>query len=162
MKMNKILDKIFQSKDRKRYLALCFFCGIMLMLIPTNSPQSDRSQTEKCDVFSIENEETRLEGILSSIKGVGKCKVLLSVHDSTQKILAENEGDTVVISNGGSQSIVTIQEVFPRFQGAVVVADGNLDAHIRYDILSAVMSYTGLESNKITICPMKESIGGAK
>ena len=108
-------------------------------------------------LMALYKEEQRLEEILSAINGVGKCRVLLSVHNGGELILAEDEGETVVLSNGGTQSTVTVQTQYPAFQGAVVVAGGCENTSVRYDILSSVMAYTGLSVDRITICPMKNS-----
>ena len=144
--------------DKKRVLYLTVFlcCGILLMLLPKGSEEDLLTQTVKsASEFSIEKEEQRLEEILSSINGVGKCKVLLSVHNGEELVLAEDEGETVVLSESGKQSTVTVQTRYPAFQGAVIVSGGCDDPSVRYDILSSVMAYTGLEVDRITICPIK-------
>lgn len=158
MKLQNQISQWLNDKKKVKYLVLFFLCGVMLMLLPDagNAASADGVQAEADTVFSVENEEARLEKVLGSIQGVGKCKVLLSVRTGTETILAEDEGETVVVSKNGSQSTVTVQTKYPDFQGAVIVASGCGDANVRYDILSAVMAYTGLGADKITICPIEE------
>lgn len=128
------------------------------MVFPTQNKENVKNN--KLDVsvinYSVEKEEQRLEDILSAINGVGKCEVLLSVHNGEEIILAENDGETVILSDSGKQSTVTVQTRYPMIQGAIIVAGGCDNASVRYDILSSVMSYTGLTVDRITICPIKQ------
>lgn len=156
MKLQEILSKLSTHKKSKQYLAMFLFCGILLMLLPTSNESTVTEQEDSGFVFSLEREEQRLENVLSSIRGVERCKVLLSVSTGTESVLAEDEGKTIVISNGNHEETVTVLERYPLYQGAVVVMGGYSDANIRFDVLSAVMSYTGLGTDKITICPMEE------
>lgn len=158
MKAQEILNRIFSNQKRSKYLILFLFCGMILMLLPnTNaSARKETITTEKIESFSLEKEEERLEEILSSIDGVGKCKVLLSVHTGSESILAQDNGETVIVSNGSAESTVTVQTHYPVIQGAIIVSGGCDDPHVRYDILSSVMSYTGLGTDKISICPIEE------
>ena len=159
--MNKIQWSKYLKHDKKRiiYIVLFLCCGVLLMLLPTEAKTGNASPQENSFVtdYSVEKEEQRLEEILSAINGVGKCRVLLSVHNGGELILAEDEGETVVLSNGGTQSTVTVQTQYPAFQGAVIVAGGCENSSVRYDILASVMAYTGLSVDRITICPMKNS-----
>lgn len=144
--------------EKYGYLILFLLLGVLLMVLPKNSVQdlSTDIKSEEAFDYSIVNEEKRLEDILSQINGVGKCKVLLSVHTGAERVLAEDEGETVIVSEGNKQEAVTVQTRYPTFQGAVIVCGGSADTNIRYDILSSVMAYTGLTVDRITICPIKE------
>lgn len=156
MKLQNVISKILSYKKSKQYLIVFLFCGILLMLLPTSDDYDVVQQNEFVNEFSLEKEEQRLENILSSIRGVNRCHVLLSVSTGTESVLAEDEGKTIVINNGNHEETVTVLERYPLYQGAVVVMGGYSDANIRFDVLSAVMSYTGLGTDKITICPIEE------
>lgn len=157
MKVPEKLNQWLNDKQKQKYLFAAFVCGLCLMLLPTAQAEEQTVTDATGDVsYSVETEEERLEKVLSSIRGAGKCKVLLSVRSGAQLILAEDEGETVVISNSGRQSTVTVQKRYPDYMGAVIVAEGGGNATVRYDILSAVMSYTGLGADKITICSLEE------
>jgi len=156
MNMNDIADKIFKNQKNKKYIMFALLCGVLLMLMPTCANKTECDQPRDIEEFSVHDEEERLKEVLSSIQGVGKCEVLLSVHTGTETVFAENEGETVIISNGSSETPVTVMKRFPEYQGAVIVIGGYSDANVRFDILSAVMSYTGLGTDRITICPLEE------
>ena len=91
--------------------------------------------------------------VLSGIRGAGDCSVLLAV-DATEKTELARDGENTVVLSGGSgrESTVTVQSEYPTYLGAVVVCTGAGDVRVRYDVLNAVMSYTGLTSDEISIC----------
>ena len=152
MKLQAIIDKF----NNKRYVSIIILVGILLMTLPRDVRTEDVTESiNGSEIFSLEKEEERLEHILSSIDGVGECRVLLSIQNGSESVLAERDGDTIVISNGGKQSTVTVQTKYPQFKGAVVVCGGTDKASVRHDILASVKAYTGLEVDRITICPIK-------
>ena len=158
MNIPKIFNTQKGNSKKFQYLLFLFAFGILLMLYPTfqNTDQSPQAQPEEHADFSIEKEEARLSEILSAIDGVGTCKVLLSVHSGAETVLAEDDGETVVISSSGKQATVPVQTKYPEFHGAIIVSGGCDNANVRYDILSSVMAYTGLGVDRITICPIQE------
>ena len=157
MKIRELFSAVKNNGRNLKNVPIILMLGILLMTFPDSigSDRSNEDNMEQLQSFSLENEEKRLEGILSSIEGVGKCKVLLSIQNGSESVLAERDGETVVLSNGGKQSIVTVQTKYPEFKGAVVVCGGTSSAAVRHDILASVKAYTGLEVDKITICPIK-------
>ena len=159
MKQLQLTD--LSRKQLKTYsaLALIFLIGCCFMLLPS---AGDTEQAEKLSyadpyTFSIENEEKRLESLLSRIDGVGECRVLLSVHGGSESVLAEDNGETVILKEGSSESIVTVQTIHPAYQGAVIVTGGWSSASVRHNVLASVSAYTGLSADKIAICPIVES-----
>ena len=68
----------------------------------------------------------------------------------------QRETQTVVVSAGsGTQETVLVQQVYPRFQGALVVATGGGDPEVRLKLTEAVAALTGLGADKISICKGK-------
>lgn len=157
MKLQARISEIISDKQNYKYILALLFIGICLMLLPTGTTNEDKTNNSQSETLSynIEAEEKRLEKMISSIQGAGKCKVLLSVQTGVETVLAKDEDQTLVLSKGGSQSTVTVQQRNPEIQGAVIVVEGCSDATVRYDILSAVKAYTGLGADKITICPIE-------
>ena len=111
--------------------------------------------------------------MLSECEGVGRCKVMLSVSSGPESVFAkearesrrEDEGaresdiDTKpsIISGGsGGETPVLIKEMYPEFQGAVVICDGAGSAALRGKVVEAVSVLTGLRSDRISVIKMKE------
>ena len=102
--------------------------------------------------------------ILSHIAGVGKIRVMLTLKSGTQLQLAEDvsradkESDTkydseiVTINRGsGNQEVVVTDQIYPTFQGAVIVCEGAEQSSVRLAITEAVAALTGLSTDKISI-----------
>ena len=163
--INEQLMRIANGAAKYKYVWIVLLFGVALMLLPTNgeaetpdeSPEVTAAEAPVSDGFSVESEEKRLAETLSSIKGAGKCTVLLSVASTEETELAKDDGQTVILSGGsGKEDTVTVKTLYPVYQGAVIVCAGGDSPTVKYDILSAVMTYTGLSSDKISICAMYE------
>ena len=150
-----------------KYVILMIGIGVLLLLIPTSSSkESDsmgRSNVE--EDFSVEALEEQLEHILSRIEGAGQVSVMLTVERGMKRIYAQDgqveqknesirkESETVVISKGtGTQETVLVQQIYPQFQGALVVAEGGGDPSVRLNLTEAVAALTGLGADKISVC----------
>ena len=157
MNIKEQVSRFIRDKGKRIYLLIILLCGVVLLTFPSQTADTQKTETTAAEVdYLVEVEEKRLESVLTMIRGAGKCRVLLSVRSGAELVLAEDEGETVVLSRGGTQSTVTVQKRYPDYVGAVVVTEGAGNAAARYDILSAVMSYTGLGADKITICSLEE------
>ena len=51
----------------------------------------------------------------------------------------------------GSQETVTVQEIYPRYQGALLVCAGGDDPTVRLQLTEAMSALTGLGADKISI-----------
>lgn len=162
--MNERLKGLTRSAVKYKYVWLVLLFGMTLMLLPTKqtepsvtAPQVQTVQTSEKQGFDVTREEKRLSEVLSAIRGAGECRVLLSVEGTEETELAKNGEETLVLSGGsGGEKTVTLRCVYPVYQGAVVVSSGAGDPVIKYDLLNAVMTYTGLRSDQISICAMYE------
>lgn len=159
--MNESLSKLTAGLVKYKYALLVLVFGLGLMLLPTGSkaeaeqPQTPAVQTPPpvMQGFDLSNEERRLSETLSAIKGAGTCRVLLSVGATEETELAEAGEAPLVLSGGsGGERTVTVRSVYPVYQGAVIVSTGASDPVVKYELLNAVMTYTGLRSDQITIC----------
>lgn len=161
--------QIWKSLGRYRYVLLVLLAGAILLLLP-DTKQSEQTQTAAAaeEDFSVEALEQKLEYTLSQIEGAGQVSVMLTVQSGMKRVLAQDksaqqDGDrlqqetqTVVISSGsGTQETVLIQQVYPRFQGALVVAEGGGDPAVKLKLTEAVAAVTGIGTDKISICKGK-------
>lgn len=150
-------------------MLLVLLAGAILLLLP-DTKQSEQTQTAAAaeEDFSVEALEQKLEYTLSQIEGAGQVSVMLTVQSGMKRVLAQDksaqqdgerlqqETQTVVISSGsGTQETVLIQQVYPRFQGALVVAEGGGDPAVKLKLTEAVAAVTGIGTDKISICKGK-------
>ena len=153
-----------------RYGILVLAIGLLLILLPTSgseeSANTDTADTE--EYFSVEVMEEKLEEILSQIEGAGRIDVMLTVESGMKHIFAQDgrverdsnqlleERETVVVSSGsGTQETVLVQQIYPQFQGALVVSEGGGDPSVRLSLTEAVAALTGLGADKISVCKGK-------
>ena len=151
------------SFGKYRLVWLVIGLGLVLLLLPFGgeNEQSETGPDRESSDFDLAETEKRLADALSRIDGAGDVTVLLTVQNGPRRVLAEDVdrdgGDqrstqTVVLSKGsGQQETVTVQEVFPRYQGALLVCEGGDDPVVRLRLTEAVSALTGLGADKISI-----------
>lgn len=167
-----VLEKCLQVVERYKFVFLVMLVGLVLLTLPDWSTetiaQEEGSATGTEVLFDLEETEQKLAYTLSQIEGVGEVSVMLTVKSGTQQILAqdttyaqgeqsrEESQSTLVISTGsGIEETVAIQQIYPQFQGALVVCEGANQSSIRLALIEAVSALTGLGSDKISICKGK-------
>lgn len=158
-------EKAEQLWKKYRLVLLSVLAGLLLMLFPLDT---DHEKTEEVlqerETFSLEETERRMEEILGRIEGTGKLQLMLTLKSGSQLQLAEDtdrsvDGDelqtkqeTVTLNRGsGYQDVVVTQQVYPSYQGALVVCQGADRAAVRLAVTEAVSALTGLSSDKITV-----------
>lgn len=161
--MGQLAQRVKASMERYRLVWLVILAGLLLLLLPTGGKEGAPEETEPAQsAFDLAATEARLSQALSKIHGAGEVTVVLTVANSPRQILAEDvdrdAGDsrektqTVVLSKGsGSQETVTVQEVYPRYQGALLVCAGGDDPEVRLQLTQAMSALTGLGADKISI-----------
>lgn len=123
--------------------------------------------------------ESKLENILSKIKGVGEIKVAVMYsktseivpmynEDSSEKLTEETDSnggnrrveettvkkDIIYEENSGVKSPITQSIISPTIEGAIITAKGAGDAQIKANIIQAVEAATGLSTHRIQVFEM--------
>ena len=127
---------------------------------------------------SQESLESRLEDILSTVRGAGKVRVLVTYATAGERVAAtvstldesvsETSGGTTAtrseqsremrqpatISTEGGQSPIILVEREPEIQGVIVVAEGAADPAVRLNLQRAVQAVTGVSLSCIEVFEM--------
>ena len=149
-----------ESLGRYRLVWIVLLAGVVLLLLPSGENKAETAALPETTSFDLEETERRLAETLSKIDGAGEVTVMLTVRDGPRKVLAQNRQDgenderaeTVILSRGsGTQETVTVQEVYPGYQGALLVCAGGDDPQVRLELTRAVSALTGLGADKISI-----------
>lgn len=163
---------------RYKYVGLVLLAGLILLLWPSGKqePEPEAQPPSPAQVgiqeedFSVAAMEEKLAETLSKIQGAGDVSVMLTVQGGSRRVLAQNskesrepggayerQEETVVTSGGtgNAEGPILLQQLYPRFQGAVVVCQGGGDASVRLKLMEAVSALTGLGTDKIAICKGK-------
>lgn len=160
--------------DKYKYPILVCLVGLVLLLWPKNvdAPAKKESVVDTNGTDRVEVLEHQMEDLFSSISGVGKVKVLLTVKSGTETVYAydtdqsiskrENEQsqniktELVTVGGGSGEKPVITQTLMPRFLGAVVVCEGAENARVCLQLTEAVRSLTGITSDNIVISKMQK------
>lgn len=202
-KLEKIKEKLQKKEEgnnKKTIENLAVFAIILIITIvainyiwsgdskkeQNNSETNKRLATEEKNTqqentgTENSNIESKLENILSNIKGVGKTKVLLTYSQTSQIIPMYDEdskeskteetdsgGGTRIVNessskkdiiyeeNNGTKTPITQSIINPKIEGAIVTAQGANDANVKTSIIQAVEAVTGLATYKIQVFEMK-------
>ena len=163
-----ILEKLLALLQKYKLVLLVLAAGLVLMLWPQGGqtqPAAARGGAEGGAAFDLEALESRMEKVLSKIDGAGGVSLVLTVKSGTEQVYAtdvdysedgerrEESATTVLVSTGsGTEEVAVVRQIYPTFQGALVVCDGGNDPTVRLLITQAVAALTGLRSDKITVC----------
>lgn len=122
--------------------------------------------------------ESRLEDILSTVRGAGRVRVLITYSTAGERVAAtvsttdesvsETSGGTTAtrseqsremkqpatISTEGGQSPIILVEKEPEIRGVIVVAEGAADPAVRLSLQRAVQAVTGAALSCIEVFEM--------
>ena len=186
-----------EGNNKKKIENLAVFVIILIItVVMINYIWNGNSKTNKENIISTKvlasenNEditnyeeidvESKLENILSKIKGVGSVKVLLTYsqtsvivpmysEDISQTTTEEtdsgggkrtvnektNKKDVVYEENSGSKIPVIQSTIKPTIEGAIITAKGAENSQIKASIIQAVEAATGLGAHKIQVFEME-------
>ena len=195
MKWEQISKKL-QTLGKDRF-ALLFLAGLMLVIIAMpmgekkSANEKEEGGTEKVvspearmeiasDTQDVEAYRMRLcaqlEDFLMQMEGVGKTKVYITIHSTSELIvernspyskrteeetmqestrrIAETENDSEVVlmeQEDGSKAPIVVKEIAPVVNGVVVAAQGGGNETIKKEITALVMALFGIEEHKIKV-----------
>ena len=161
------VQKALKGIKKYKYILLTALLGVLLLLLPqegkTSKPASDTpSAAENFDREALQKE---METILSSLDGVGRLSLMLTVEGGGVYELAQDESaslkscgeevdertkktETVVLGSGAGAEVVVTHS---RFVGALIVCEGGDRADVQLNVTQAVSALTGLSSDRITV-----------
>lgn len=185
--INKIIEyfKHMNNKDIMRNLFVVLIIGIILFILAdifiNNSNTRNITTDSESKVENINYNysdystllESKLENVLSQLKGVGKVKVMITLEDTTEIIPAfnttkNNENTKEIDSQGGTREIVredmtmqmvtneegepiVLKEIKPTIKGVIVIADGAENLEVKEMLYEAVKTVLGIPGNRVEI-----------
>lgn len=176
--LNKLFIKIKQDKKLALILILAA-AGSLLLVISELIPDAKNAKKEMIsgenDVYLTEYRtalEDSLERMISEIAGAGKCRVMITLDCSVEKVYAQNisfesdlyEGknkqsdikEYVILKSGTSaEGGLLVSVIEPRVRGVAVVCEGGDSYLIKTAITDAVTSLFSIGGNKVSVAKMK-------
>ena len=145
--------------------------GAVLMLLPTGGKAQTSGDSSELpgETYSLEETEQRMAEVLGTIDGVGRVRIMLTLRAGSSLRLAEDsslsdstggqtkqEKQVLTVNRGsGRQEVVVTQQLYPTYQGAVVVCEGAGSSSVRLAVVNAVSVLTGLSSDRISVVKWK-------
>lgn len=169
--LKNFLAKIKKIKHIEIYIAIglaVLLAVIYFSFLPTKD-KGDKTQSSQIDItsenISSSSEytayiENKLENVITSVKGVGDAKVIVTLEKGFEYIYATEE-ETKTSSNGTTITTVSIvmvdgqpiikEEIYPVVKGIVVVASGVEDVAVRMNVLSLIQTIVDVDNSQINI-----------
>lgn len=164
------LEKWTGLLKKYRLAALVVLLGVVLMLLPTGGKAQTSGDSSELpgETYSLEETEQRMAEVLGTIDGVGRVRIMLTLRAGSSLRLAEDsslsdstggqtkqEKQVLTVNRGsGRQEVVVTQQLYPTYQGAVVVCEG-AGSSVRLAVVNAVSVLTGLSSDRISVVKWK-------
>ncbi len=138
---------------------------------PEDVKNQNMAEGDANDSRYAENMAVQLEEILSSVKGAGKVKVLMTFESADEKVLASNrkndletevaEGgssnkssdseDVLLFGSGGDEKPFVLKEKLPVPTGVLVTATGAGSESVRLEIYESVKALYGISGHRIKV-----------
>ena len=165
--------KLFSGKNLK-IIILCIIFVVALILFLKMSGTKSTTKTTMTSSIQYQTSldyskqlETKLESVLSQIKGAGNVKVMITLDgspelvyamDSNEKVSNNTGGSTttssstpILVQTNGTTSPLILTEVLPKVKGVIVVSSGANDISIKLDILNSVSTLLDISTDKINV-----------
>ena len=165
------LEKWTGLLKKYRLAALVVLLGVVLMLLPTGGKAQTSGDSSELpgETYLLEETEQRMAEVLGTIDGVGRVRIMLTLRAGSSLRLAEDsslsdstggqtkqEKQVLTVNRGsGRQEVVVTQQLYPTYQGAVVVCEGAGSSSVRLAVVNAVSVLTGLSSDRISVVKWK-------
>ncbi|MBQ7688358.1 MAG: hypothetical protein IJT27_03975 [Clostridia bacterium] len=165
-KLHTLLKKL--RKDKKIMLpALAGVAGLLLLL--ASGAQTSEKTLAADDYFALRTRteealEKKAEKLLSTVAGVGKVRVVVTLESLEETVYAkdgETRGDSesdqhVVLKQSGSEYGLSERVVMPTVRGVAVSCEGAASAAIRQEVCSLLCAAFGVSANRVYISRMAE------
>lgn len=166
---------IFQKKDsRNKILIVAAVLGVVLILLSEldfSTPKAEESvQTgDYAQYVSTLNDE--LTNVISSIDGVGDCKVMITLKNTKENVYAENSetsssdssnsenNEYVIYNSENGDSPLLLKEEMPQVAGVAVVCSGGDSEAVRERIIDCVCALFDISSSHVSVSKLNTKGG---
>ena len=174
---SKIVEKVknklkLKFSNKGNILVLVGFIGIFLILmseLPLNkSDNLDKKDNDKSNTTYVEEIEKKTSQIVSSINGVGRCKVMITVMQTNESVYAKNvdennqhgyysqNNEYVLYKDENGETPMLIKENYPKITGVAIVCDGADKIEVKKQIIDVITSLFDISSSHISVSKIKQ------
>ncbi len=140
---------------------IVFFSG-------SKTKETDHSE-QSIEIQSyIEELEKKLEKQISSLSSVESCDIMLTVSQIKENEFLENskesanetqysrEKEYLIVSENGNDTVIIKSKSLPKISGVMVIYKGKSDVETTNQIIQAVSTVLGIQSNRVCVIANKE------
>lgn len=181
-KFKNIISKMSSEDKYKNIIIISGVVGILLIFM-SNFPRQENAQeiistnSENTSEQYIDRLEKNLETIVSSIKGAGNAKVLVTLESTTETVYATEEkknkeasedksnGETTrrkesddcerkyitVKDSNGTEKALAVTEIQPKIKGVIVVCAGGDDTLVQQRVTNAITTALNITSKHVCV-----------
>ncbi|MCM1285649.1 MAG: hypothetical protein NC213_02525 [Acetobacter sp.] len=166
------MSNFFASENKKVKIIMTIGAVGMILILISSFSGNENKKTEEVNNSLNYSEytvqlEKKLTDIISNISGVGQCKVMITLENSSENVYAtdsefKNNDDTVnqkdeyvIYDSKNGETPVLIKEYFPQVMGVTVVCSGGDNIEIREKIIDAVTALFNISANRVSVSKIK-------
>lgn len=166
--MKEKFKELLKSKPiRTKMLVAAGIIGIILILLSEVSfggASSEKTEVTSNDYASYVNDlNSELTEIISCIDGVGECRVMITLKNTTESVYAQNtenstnngsysqNNEYVIYDSENGDKPILLKENFPEIEGVAIVCTGGDDVAVREKVIKCVSALFNLSSNRISV-----------
>lgn len=168
--MNKLKDKFsgfVNSKNKNKIIIAVGFVGILLILLSEinfGSGENKDNKNPDMDYSSYVNSlNAELTELLSSIDGVGDCRVMITLRNTSESVYAKNSDSSssdnsksssdeyVIYDSENGDSPILLKENFPDIEGVAIVCSGGDNIAVKEKVIKCVSALFNISSNRISV-----------
>lgn len=176
--------KLVQGDGKIKLIVLLGICGIVLILLSEIGPKADAKQAQPSnEVFTNESYAAALEDkiytLVTSIEGVGKAKVMVTLESGIEYVYASaekkntdvtqdfsddgvtklhekdnSESSFILVDGGNGKEALVKTQIEPKVKGVVVVCEGAEHPAVQERVIEAVKTALDLSSTQVCITKM--------
>ena len=155
-------------KDKKTALYLAAgLLGALLLLFSGNGTKKTEVKAQPWSALCAEMEKTlelRAEKLLSSVAGVGRVRVVVTLErlegyvyaQNTQREDGRDNASFVIVSAADGQNGLTEQVLMPAVRGVAVSCEGGANPQVQRAVSGLLCAAFGIPANRVYIGAMKK------
>lgn len=166
------LEKLTASDKKRKIILVLGMVGVLLLLLSEvlpvglkNKAEEKPQDTSYCDYVAQLEAET--VSLISTIEGVGRCQVMITLREGTENIYARNADEEtrdgsnsakheyVLYEGEQGEEALLVKERFPPVQGVAVVCDGADNSAVRTCVVNTVSALFNVSVSKISVSKYK-------
>ena len=141
--------------------------GLLLLLLSSGGGESKKAgKPEDWNTLSGTLEQTlekRAERLLSTVSGVGKAKVVITLKSLEAQVYAQNRDVTaegretdeyVILSEDGDEAGLREKILLPEIRGVAVSCEGGASPQVCREVSALLCAVFGVPANRVHVSPM--------